>query len=92
MPTQPAGNALIQMFPFVVVFFIFYFLVIRPQNKQQKELEARRKNLQKDDEVITSSGIHGVVTLIKDKTVVLRVDEKVKIEFEKEAIISVVKK
>ncbi|MBF0478142.1 MAG: preprotein translocase subunit YajC [Candidatus Omnitrophica bacterium] len=93
MPTgQTAANPMVQIVPFIAVFFIFYFLVIRPQNQRQKDLDKQRKSLQKNDEVITSSGIHGIVTLIKDRTIVLRVDENVKIEFEKDAIVSVVKK
>ena len=77
--------------PYLLIFGIFYFLLIRPQQKQKKELQNMLKNLKKNDQVVTAAGIHGIVTLVKEKTVILRVDDSAKIEFDKEAIISVVK-
>ena len=74
--------------PFILVFLIFYVLVIRPQQKKQKETEEMVKNLAKNDEVITTAGIHGTVVIVKDKTVVLRVDDGVRIEFDKDAIVT----
>ena len=71
--------------------FIFYFVVIKPQRKQQLEQEKTRKNLKKNDEVVTAGGIHGTVVNVKDKTVILRVDDNVKIEVDKEAINTVTK-
>jgi len=68
---------------------IFYFLVIRPQHQQQKKVQQMLANLKKNDEVITTSGIHGTVAIVKDKTVVVRVDEGCRLEFDREAIASV---
>lgn len=89
---MPAENAMAgggsSFIPLIVVFFIFYFLVIRPQQKKQKETEDMVKKLEKNDEVITTAGIHGVVTIVKEKTVVVRVDDGVRIEFDKDAIVS----
>ncbi len=78
------------MFLYLPIFGIFYFLVIRPQQQQQKKIKEMLNNLKKNDEVITSSGIHGTVALIKDKTVVVRVDEGCRIEFDRDAITTVV--
>lgn len=78
--------------PFAILFFIgaafliFYFLIIRPQKKQQKDHLETIKNLKKNDEVITSSGIHGTIVNIKDKTFILRIDDNAKIEIQKSFI------
>ncbi|HBR15488.1 MAG TPA: preprotein translocase subunit YajC [Candidatus Omnitrophica bacterium] len=89
MPTEQGGFPII--YAYILIFFIFYFLVLRPQRSKQKEQKEMIKNLKKNDEVITTSGIHGTVALVKDKTVVLRVDDNVKIEFDKESILSIQK-
>jgi preprotein translocase subunit YajC len=75
---------------YVPIILIFYFLIIRPQRQQQKKLREMMANLKKNDEVITTSGIHGTVAIVKEKTVVLRVDEGCRIEFDREAIASVI--
>jgi preprotein translocase subunit YajC len=87
MPTQTAQvNPLIQLIPFILIFVVFYFMLIMPQRKQQKEHQKMVANLKKNDEVVTASGIHGTVVNVKDSTVILRVDENVKIEVEKVSI------
>ena len=74
------------LFLYVPIFLIFYFLVLAPQRKKQKELKTMLDSLKKNDEVVSSSGIHGTVVIVKDKTVVVRVDDNCRIEFDKEAI------
>jgi preprotein translocase subunit YajC len=88
MPTQAAAqvNPILQLVPFLFIFVIFYFMLIVPQRKQQKEHKNLLANLKKNDEVVTASGIHGTVINVKDTTVILRVDENVKIEVEKVSI------
>jgi preprotein translocase subunit YajC len=86
MPQAQGVNPLIDLFPFILMFVIFYFLLIRPQNKKEKERQKMINSLNKNDEVVTSGGIHGTVVNVKDKTVVLRVDENARIEVEKSAI------
>jgi preprotein translocase subunit YajC len=76
----------------VLIFGIFYFLVIRPEKKKQTDHQAMLSSLKNKDEVITAAGIHGVVVNVKEKTVVLRLDENVRVEFERDAIITIVKK
>ncbi|MEW6075252.1 MAG: preprotein translocase subunit YajC [Candidatus Omnitrophota bacterium] len=86
MPQGPQINPLLNLFPFIFIFFIFYFIVIRPQKQQEKEHKKMLSNLSKNDAVVTSSGIHGVIVNVKDKTVIVRVDENVKMELEKNCI------
>ena len=91
-PEQAAASPFTQLIPMVLIFFIFYFLVIKPQKTKQKEQEDTRKSLKKNDRVVTAGGMHGIVVNVKDKTVVIRVDDNVKIEFDKESISTVEKK
>jgi preprotein translocase subunit YajC len=87
MPQQSGLTQL--LFMYVPIILIFYFLIIRPQRQQQKKVKEMLANLKKNDEVITTSGIHGTVAIVKEKTVVLRVDEGCRIEFDRESIASV---
>ena len=88
----PQPNMLLQFVPMLLIFAIFYFLVIRPEKKKQKDHQEMLKNLRKNDEVVTAAGIHGVVVTIKEKTVVLRLDENVRVEFDREAVLTITKK
>ena len=82
--TQP--NAIVSLLPIIFIFAIFYFLLIRPQQKKQKEHGKMVSELKKNDEVVTTGGIHGTVINVKDTTLILKVDENVKIEIDKNAI------
>lgn len=83
------GSLLMTVLPFALIIVIFYFFLIRPQNKKQKETEKMLNALKKGDKVITAGGIHGVVSSVKEKTIVLKVDDNTKIEFNRSAITSV---
>ena len=74
-----------------LVFLIFYFLLIRPQRKEQKEREALIATVKKGDKIITIGGLHGMVTLTKDRTVIMKVDENCKIEISRTAIATVLR-
>jgi preprotein translocase subunit YajC len=74
------------LFLYVPIGLIFYFLVIRPQKQQQKKIKEMLANLKKNDEIVTTGGIHGTVAIVKETTVVVRVDEGCRIEFDREAI------
>ncbi|MFH1783120.1 MAG: preprotein translocase subunit YajC [Candidatus Omnitrophota bacterium] len=78
--------ALVQFMPIIFIFVVFYFLLIRPQQKKQKQHEAMITDLKKNDEVVTSGGIHGTIVNVKESTFVLKVDENVKIEINKPGI------
>ncbi|MBU3958448.1 MAG: preprotein translocase subunit YajC [Candidatus Omnitrophica bacterium] len=86
MPQAPAANPIVNLFPLILIFIIFYFLLIRPQKTKEKEHRQMLTGLNKNDEVVTSSGIHGTIVNIKDKTVTLRIDDNVKIEIDKNSI------
>jgi len=85
----PAPSPLMQFMPLIFIFVIFYFLLIRPQQKRQKEHQKLVAGLQSGDEVVMNSGIHGTITNVKDKTVLVRVADNVKIEFDRSAVVSV---
>ena len=72
--------------PYIIIIGIFYFLVFRPEQKRRKQTKQMLADLKKNDEVVTTSGIHGSVVIVKDKTVVVRVDEGCRIEFDRESI------
>ena len=88
-PTAPSPLAM--MFPFLVMFAIFYMLVFRPQAKSKREHQGMLKNLKKNDEVATSGGILGTVVNVKADTITLRIDENVRVEVEKPAVSRLVK-
>ncbi len=72
--------------PMILVFLIFYFLMIRPQAKQQKQHQALLKQLKRGDEVITASGIFGKVTSVTEETIGLEVADNVRIRLEKKQV------
>jgi preprotein translocase subunit YajC len=78
------------MIPLIFIVIIMYFFMIRPQNKKQKETEKMISALKKGDKVITIGGIHGTVAATKEQTVVIKVDDNSKIEFNRTAIATVV--
>ena len=84
---QPqAANPIVNLIPLILIFVIFYFMLIRPQRQKEKEQQKMLKALNKNDEVVTSSGIHGTIVNVKEKTVTLRIDDNVKIELERNSI------
>lgn len=70
----------------VAIFVIFYFFMIRPQNKKRKELQNMRESLKKGDSVVTIGGIHGKVVEVKETTIVLSVDANTKIKVDKSSV------
>ena len=69
-----------------LIFLVMWFFMIRPQRKQQKELEAMRNSLKKGDKVITAGGIYGIVAEVDERTVLMKVDDNVKIRVDKTSI------
>ena len=84
------GGILGMVLPIALIFVIFYVFIIRPQNKKQKETQKMIDALKKGDKVITIGGIHGVISSVKDQTVIVKVDDDAKIEFTRSAIASVI--
>ncbi|MDR0602459.1 MAG: preprotein translocase subunit YajC [Treponema sp.] len=77
------------LLPFVAIIAIFYFLIIRPQSKKQKETQRMLSALKKGDRVVTIGGIRGTIQSVREGTVIIKVDDNVKIEFSRSAVSSV---
>jgi preprotein translocase subunit YajC len=76
---QPGGGGLITMLPmFAMMLIVMYFLVMRPQSKQRKERELMISNLKKNDHILTSAGLYGIVKQVKpeDPYIILCIDER----------------
>jgi len=84
-PAQGGGASFWIMI--VLLFGVMYFFMIRPQRKQQKELEKFRNELKKGDKVITSGGIYGIVDEIKETSILIKVDGDVKLRVDKNCIV-----
>lgn len=85
------SQQMLGLLPLVAMFAIFYFLLIRPQQKRQKEHKAMLEALKKGDEVVTSAGMLGRVTALQEDVVTVEVAPDVKIKFQKSSIASVKK-
>ena len=83
---EGGGNFLFQMFPIIVFFILLYFVLLRPQIKQQREHRSMIDNLKKGDKVITNGGIWGEIDTIEPKTARIRVSDKTKITVTRSAI------
>ena len=94
MAPAPTGgeqpNPLIQMLPIALIFVIFYFLLIRPQQAQQKKHQEMLKNVKKGDRDITSSGLYGRVVGVSDTDVTVQIAKDVEIQLQRGAITAVV--
>jgi preprotein translocase subunit YajC len=93
-PANPDGgaNPLSMLLPIIGMLAIFYFLLIRPQQKRQKQAKEMVGALKNGDRVVTSAGIYGTVSGIKDDIIILKIAENVKIEVLKSAVSGVVNK
>ena len=88
-PAGPASNPIASFLPIILIFIIMYFVLFRPQIKRQKEQAKLVSSVKTGDRVITASGIHGMISNVKDRTVIVKIADNVKIEMEKSAIASV---
>lgn len=84
-PTQGGQASLWIMI--ILMFVVMWFFMIRPQRKQQKELEKFRNELKKGDKVITAGGIYGTISEIDERTVLIKVDGDVKLKVDKNSIV-----
>ena len=89
---NPTGQMLQMIGMFVILGGMFYFLMIRPQQKQRKEHENLLKNVKTGDKILTSAGIYGIVSNVKDKTLMVKIADNVKVEITKTAITAVIQK
>jgi len=86
--SQP--SALMQIFPFILMIIIFYFLLIRPQQKQMKERQKMLDELKVGDKVLTAGGIIGTITSIKDQEMEIEIYKNVKVKAVKTAVTSLI--
>lgn len=98
MGTPPGGaagggqSAITSLIPLVIMFGIFYFLLIRPQQKKAKEHKALLDALKKGDQVVTAGGMHGKITSVEDNVVTIEVANNVNIKFNKGHVAAVIDK
>ncbi|WP_424768159.1 preprotein translocase subunit YajC [Paenibacillus sp. sgz302251] len=85
-----AGNIWTMIWPFILMFAVFYFLLIRPQQKKQKQRTSMLNQIKKGDKITTIGGLHGTVAELTDDTVVVRVNDTTKMTFERSAINTIV--
>lgn len=94
MATSPeggggGGGALAGFLPLIIIFGIFYFLMIRPQQKKQKDHKSMLESVRKGDKVVTNGGIYGLVEHVGEKTITVKIAENVKVKFGKSYIAAV---
>jgi preprotein translocase subunit YajC len=80
-------NPLISFLPLLLIIVVFYFFMIRPQMKRQKELSNYRNSLKKGDKVVTTGGIYGKIQEVNDQTILLEVDNNIHIKVDKSAVV-----
>ena len=85
-PAQGQAGGWTMWVMLLLIFVIMWFFMIRPQRKQQKELQTFRDSLKKGDKVVTIGGIYGTVVELKDKSVLIEVDKDVKIRVDRNAL------
>lgn len=90
-PADPGTGIMNTIIMFGLMFLILYFMIIRPQQKRQKERQKMIDSVKKGDRVVTSGGIHGVVAGVEDKTLLVEIADKVKVKVERGSIAGVVK-
>jgi len=81
-----ASNPLTSFFPLIVIFAIFYFLIIRPQQKKAKEHQQMLNALKKDDRIITNGGLYATVVSVKGEIVEVKIAENVKVQIAKSGV------
>ncbi len=89
---EGGGSMVSTIMMFGAIFLIFYFMIIRPQQKKSKERTKLLSNLEKGDKVVTSGGIHGIISGLDEKTCLLQVSDNLKIKVERSAIGTVLSK
>lgn len=81
------GNPLMSFLPLILIIVVFYFFMIRPQVKRQKELRKFRESLAKGDKIITTGGIYGKILDIKETALIIEIDNNVKIKVDKSSVV-----
>jgi len=85
-PVQPGGSLLVQLLPFAMILAIFYFIILLPMRRRRRKVEQFQASLKVGDRVVMTSGIHGVITKVDDRSVQLQIADKVRFEVARAAI------
>lgn len=85
-----AAGGLGAFLPLILIFVVFYFFMIRPQNKKQKEIQKARAALKAGDRVVTSGGIYGKIREVKEDSFIIEISDNVRIRVEKSAVFAAV--
>ena len=88
----PQGGGFMGPGMMILIFVLFYFMLIRPQRRQQKEHQLKLAALRTGDEVVAAGGIHGLITNVSDRVVTLKIADNVKIRVEKGSVLTILKK
>ena len=95
MAPAPGGNAgggfMSTLIMFGLIIGIFYFLILRPQRKKQKERQKLLDAIKKGDKIVTAGGLHGTIAGVDDKTLLIQVADNVKLKFERSAVATILK-
>ena len=83
----PAGGGIASFIPLILIFIIFYFLLIRPQQKKTKEHQVFLSNLKKGDGVVTTGGMHGEITGLTDSVVTLEIADNIRVKISRQHIL-----
>ena len=88
MSPKEGENPLVSLLPLVLIVVVFYFFMIRPQMKKQKDLRTFREAVKNGDKIMTIGGIHGKVIEVSDKTVIIEVENKMRLKVDKSALVT----
>lgn len=88
---NPEGGLLSTLIMFGLIIGIFYFLILRPQQKKQKERQRLLESVKKGDKIVTAGGLHGTVAGLDEKTVLIQVADNVKMKFDRSAVAMIVR-
>ncbi len=86
------GGMVSTIIMFGAIFLIFYFMIIRPQQKKSKNRDKLLSNLEKGDKIITNGGLHGIIAGLDEKTLLLQISDNLKVKVERSAISQVIAK
>ncbi|HKJ33395.1 MAG TPA: preprotein translocase subunit YajC [Balneolales bacterium] len=88
-PQQGGDGGMISLLFMAAIFAVFYFFIIRPQSKRQKEIQQKIASIKKGDKVVTNGGIIGIVNSIEDDSLLVEIDNNVKVRFLKNSVTDV---
>lgn len=83
---QPTGGIVGMLLPFAILFLFVWFFLMRPERKRQRERTAMLAAVKKGDKVVTAGGLHGTVVRLDERTLTIKVDENVRLKFDRSAV------